>query len=180
MRAFVALPLPEDVLEPVERLQSDLSVGRLVPPENLHVTLAFLGDLEPGVAEEVHEALCEIEAEPVDLTLRGVDVFGDDAPYLVHVGVDPSAALKALRAKVYSAAREVGVELSRKRFRPHVTLARFPKRMPQHELDRLGSFLEAHGAFGLGPVEVTTFGFYRSRLSNEGPQYEELAAYDFD
>lgn len=178
MRAFVALPLPEDVLESVERLQSDLSVGRLVPPENLHVTLAFLGDLEPGVAEEVHEALCEVEAAPVDLTLRGVDVFGADAPYLVHAGVEPTTALKALRAKVYSAVREVGVELSRKRFRPHVTLARFPKRMPQHELDRLGSFLEAHGAFGLGPVEVTAFGFYRSRLSNEGPQYEELARYD--
>jgi 2'-5' RNA ligase len=178
MRAFVALPLPEDVLTTVERLQGDLSVGRLVPPENLHVTLAFLGDLEPGMAEEVHEALCEIEAEPVDLTLRGVDVFGSDAPYLVHAGVEPSATLKALRAKVYSVVREVGLELSRKRFRPHVTLARFPKRMPQHELDRLGSFLEAHGAFGLGPVVVSAFGFYRSRLSNAGPQYEELAAYD--
>ena len=180
MRAFVALALPEEVLEALERLQGDLSVGRLVPRENLHVTLAFLGDLEPGVAGEVHEALCGIEAEPVALTLRGVDVFGADAPYLVHAAVEPSAVLKALHAKVNSAVREVGVELSRKRFRPHVTLARFPRRMLRHELDRLGSFLEAHGAFRLEPARVTAFGLYRSHLSNEGPRYEELARYELE
>jgi 2'-5' RNA ligase len=177
MRAFVAIPLPDEVTEALERLQRDISVGRIVPRENLHVTLAFLGDLEPGMAEELHEALCEIEAEPVELCLRGVDVFGRDAPYLVHAGVAPTAGLKALRAKVHAVAREVGVALSRKRFRPHVTLARFAKRMPQHELDRLGSFLEAHGAFRLDAVEVSDFGLYRSHLSNEGPRYEELARY---
>ena len=178
MRAFVAIPLPDDVSDAVEWLQRDISVGRVVPRENLHVTLAFLGDLEPGVAEELHNALCEIVVEPVELCLRGVDVFGSDAPYLVHAGVEPNAGLTALRGKVHAVAREVGLELSRKRFRPHVTLARFAKRMPQHELDRLGSFLEAHGAFRLDAVEVSAFGLYRSHLSNDGPRYEELARYE--
>jgi len=178
MRAFVAIPLPDDLAEALERLQGDISVGRVVPRENLHVTLAFLGDLEPGVAEELHEALREIEAEPVALCLRGVDVFGGDDPRMVFAGVEPDATLKALRDKVYSAARGIGLELSRKRFRPHVTLSRFARRMPQFELDRLGSFLEAHGAFRVQPVEVAQFGLYRSILSQEGARYEELALYD--
>ncbi|WP_306152709.1 RNA 2',3'-cyclic phosphodiesterase [Roseovarius sp. MMSF_3281] len=174
----MALPLPDDLADALERLQGDISVGRVVPPENLHVTLAFLGDLEPGMAEEVRAALCEVEAPPVILDMRGVDVFGGDDPRMVFAGVEPDPALKALRDKVYAAARGVGLELSRKRFRPHVTLSRFSRRMPQFELDRLGSFLEAHGAFRLEPVEVSQFGLYRSILSQEGPRYEELALYD--
>ena len=178
MRAFVALPLPDDLADALERLQGDISVGRVVPRENLHVTLAFLGDLEPGEAEELHGALCEIEAAPVTLDMRGVDVFGGDDPRMVFAAVEPDAALTALRDKVYSAARGIGLELPRKRFRPHVTLSRFSRRMPQFELDRLGSFLEAHGAFRVAPVEVAQFGLYRSFLSQEGARYEELALYD--
>lgn len=178
MRAFVAIPLPEEVADIVERLQGDLSVGRVVTRENLHLTLAFLGDLEPGLVEEVHGALSEIEAAAVTMDMRGVDVFGADQPRLVFAGVEPNAGLTALRDKVNSAVREVGVELPRKRFRPHVTLARFHRRMPQHELDRLGAFLETHGAFRLELFEVARFGLYRSHLSQDGAWYEELAHYD--
>ena len=180
MRLFAAIDVPPVIRSALTRLQSDLRVGRLVAPENLHVTLAFLDDQSLQTAEILNETLAGISASCFDLRVAGLDVFDRAAPRLVCASVEPSEDLTALRNKVRSAARAAEIDLRRERFRPHVTLARFPRSMPRPDLDKLGAFLEAHGDFRLDPVRIERFGLYRSILGPDGPVYDLLADYPLD
>ena len=180
MRIFVAIDLPPVIRAALSRLQSDLRVGRHVDADNLHVTLAFLDDQSLQTAENLHEALSDLAASGFDMHVSGLDVFDRRAPRLVFADVDKTAPLVALRDKVRSAARMAEIDLRRERFRPHVTLARFNRSLPRHELDKLGAFLEEHGDFRLDPFPVERFGLYRSILGPDGPVYDLLAEYPLD
>lgn len=177
MRLFIALGLPDHARDALEALQADLNVGRDVAPENLHVTLAFLDDQPETMAKAVHERLCEVDLPAFDMRIRGLDVISRKQPRLVCAGVDASEPLTALRRKIRTRVREAGVDLPRQRFRPHVTLARFATTLPRYKLDRLGGFLERHGAMALEPIRADHFTLYQSRLTPDGPRYDPLADY---
>ncbi len=180
MRLFIAIGLPPVIRAALSRLQSDLRVGRHVDPDNLHITLAFLDEQSLQTAELLHEALSDVTVSRFDLRVAGLDVFGRSEPRLVFAGVEKSAPFVALRNKVRIASRTAGIDLRRERFRPHITLARFNRSLPRHELDKLGAFLEEHGDFHLDPFPVEGFGLYRSILEPDGPVYDLLAEYPLD
>ncbi|WP_372887905.1 RNA 2',3'-cyclic phosphodiesterase, partial [Shimia sp.] len=125
MRAFLAIDLPEDLRAQVAALQAGLRAGRPVPEENLHLTLAFLDDQPQAMLVALHEALNALDCPGFDLELAGLDLFGGKRPRLLYLRVKPAPALLALHRSLKEAARRVGMDLPRTRFRPHVTLARF-------------------------------------------------------
>lgn len=176
MRAFVALDLPEEALAPISRLQAGLTVGRAVPEENLHLTLAFLGEIREPQAEAVAEALDGLALPPVTLTLSGLDLFGGDRPTVLFIAAE-GEALQRLHDKVARAVREAGVALPRERFRPHVTVARLPKEMTGRDHRRLGEFLALNGRFSLPPQIAPSVTLYRSHLGHEGAYHEPLATF---
>jgi len=172
MRAFVALDLPEALIAPLTGLQRGLAFGRAVDEENLHLTLAFLGDLPEHRLDDVIEALSLIRAPAPMVALAGLEVFGTALAARAE-----AAGLEGLQAKVMRAAREAGLTLERRRFRPHVTFARLPKRPDVIESRRLGEFLALNGAFKAGPAPALSFSLYRSHLREEGAIYELLASF---
>lgn len=174
MRAFVALDLPEALLDPVSRLQAGLTVGRLVPEENLHLTLAFLGDVEDTRAHDLAEALASQRLPKVTLELGGLDLFGGKRSSALVIGADGDG-LERLHAKVMRTAREVDIDLPRERFRPHVTIARFTGALTPKDQGRLADFLKLNGRFSLDPVACETITLYRSHLRNDGAIHEPLA-----
>jgi len=175
IRAFAAIALPEAVRTDLAILQQGLPVVRAVAPEALHLTLVFLGEVEEPALEEVHHAFRALGAPAFELTLAGVGVFGGDRPRAVWAGIAESAPLRHLQAKVEAAARGAGLELDRRRFVPHVTLARpNPARLDRA---RFEDFMARHAGYrGLG-FAVGDFRLYRSRLGRGGAAYEELARY---
>lgn len=177
MRSFIAIPVPEEDAPALHKVQQALEVGRAVDPENWHVTLAFLGDQPESVLEELHERLSEIAVEAFEMRIAGVDVFGGRSPSVLHARAEASAPLTRLRKKVRAAARATGIDLPRERFRPHVTLARFRRRMTMLETQRIAGVLEAYGDLDAGRHEVGRFALYRSQLGQGGPVYEALAEY---
>ncbi|MGD9917880.1 MAG: RNA 2',3'-cyclic phosphodiesterase [Paenirhodobacter sp.] len=178
MRVFVGIALPERAVEPVVALQTELGVGRRVLEENLHLTLFFAGEITLEQAEEFHEGLAAIAVPRLRLEFAGVELFGaPERPDLVALGLRENAGLRALQAKVAGAARGAGIAAPRKRFHPHLTLARFGPRLGEGEAVRLGRFLEARGDVVLAPVEVEGFAMIRSRLGHGAPRYEVLAEY---
>ncbi|MDF0600647.1 RNA 2',3'-cyclic phosphodiesterase [Psychromarinibacter sp. C21-152] len=177
MRAFVAVDLPFAVQEALETVQERLPVGRPTDPEQFHLTLAFLDDQPGDVLEELHHELERVKLPRFALQMRGLGTFGKHEPRVLWAGVEPEPALKELRGKVRSAARVAGIELSRERFRPHVTLARFDERMEPDELEKLRRFLEIWETFPSPPFEVTEFVLYRSILGKGGAVHEALAEY---
>lgn len=177
MRSFLAIPVPEEQAEALLDVQHALEVGRPVPPENWHVTLAFLGNQTEDVLEHLHDRLADLEAPAFDMRIAGVDIFGGRKPSLLYAGVTRSNALRHLRKKVRQAVRRADIDLPRERFRPHVTLARFRKRLTMLETQRIAGVLEAWGDVEAGILPVAHFTLYRSIAGADGMIYEPLAEY---
>ncbi len=175
MRLFAAIPLPEAVQDRLEVLAQMLPLPRRVASENLHLTLAFLGEVPEAVAEDVHYAFEAVTAPAFDLTIRGAGVFGGDKPRAVYASVLPEPALERLQAKVETAARRSGAEVEARRFVPHVTLARLKPWLV--DVPRLERALVNVAGFTEGPFRVERFALFESVLGHEGAHYEELASY---
>ena len=177
IRAFIGIALPDGHAEALERLQDSLPLGRAAPPENFHLTLAFLGEQPEHLLEEVHYRLEDLRAPAATLEIAGLGTFGKRDASVVFAEVAQDATLRQLREKVRNAVRGAGLDLARERFRPHVTLARIGGRLEPEDLERLRGWLERNAAFRLPPVPVTEITLYRSTLTRSGALHDPLARY---
>ncbi|MDE4097059.1 MULTISPECIES: RNA 2',3'-cyclic phosphodiesterase [Rhodobacterales] len=180
MRSFVGLSLPEEAILALETLQEEIPVGRVVPGDNLHLTLAFLDDQPDFALQLLHEELTRIAAVPLRLRITGLDLFGGRVPRILFAAVAPDPDLSRLRDQVRRAAERAEIDLPRERFRPHITLARFPRQMPEHRAQRLGAFLQAQGDFSLPEMQIDRMALFRSTLTPDGARYEVLADYPLE
>ncbi|SEK55932.1 2'-5' RNA ligase [Roseivivax marinus] len=179
MRAFIALPLPSSDAEVLEAMADRLDVGRAVPSENMHLTLAFLGDVPEAELREVAEALETLAPPAFSFRLSGVQSFGpnETGPSLA-LAVDPvPGALKDLHDRVRSRCHGAGLVLERRRFRPHVTFARLPARLTTEEDNKLAAFLRHEGAMHVDDIPAREVVLYESILTKDGPVYEPLAEF---
>lgn len=174
-RAFVAIPMPEDTAARLAGLVRGLTVGRRVAEDNLHLTLAFLGEVSDEGLAELDEALSGIRAAPVALRFEGLGVFGEDRPRALWAAVAADPALAALQKQVERAARKAGLSPEARRFVPHVTLARMKGR--REDAGPLARFLAERGGGSAPPLRAVAFSLMSSRLRPEGAEYEELARY---
>ncbi|RVV98971.1 RNA 2',3'-cyclic phosphodiesterase [Mesobaculum littorinae] len=175
IRTFAALDLPAATRDRLRMLGEMLPLKRRVPPENLHLTLVFLGELDDPTLESAHDGFDALRHPAFDLRIEGLGLFGGDRPRAVYAGVAPSEALMRLQAGVARAARTAGVALATRRFVPHVTLARWQPRGP--DLVRLEHAMAQMSGFATDPVEVTEFVLYRSDLGGGQARYTELCRY---
>jgi 2'-5' RNA ligase len=178
MRVFLAIDLPEQIRGELERLQEHLPIGRLVPSDNLHLTLSFLGEQSEAVCEDTHEALSEVHAKPFDLRLAGLGTFGKTSPQVIFADVEKCEELIELERKITRRLRSAGVQFQKRRFRPHVTIARLPRILSTYGLARVQNFLASQASFQGSPFQVREFHFYCSTLMPEQARHEVLAIYD--
>lgn len=174
MRVFVALGLPQGVTEQLTGLAGGLPGARWVAVENLHVTLRFIGEVDGAALDEIGAALAAIDAGAFSLSLKGLGKFGSGRHLrAVWAGVDPAEPVAFLAAKVESALVRAGLEPERRKFTPHVTLAR----LKGASEGRVADWMAAHDDLCTAPFEVDHFVLYRSHLTKDGAQYEALADY---
>ncbi len=168
MRLFVALPLPDGLRDRLAEMAGGLDNARWVDPDNMHLTLRFLGDLDGREAADVDAALGAIKAPAFDMALAGLNTFGNGKKVsALWVGVDAPEPLIRLQGKVEKAVQRAGVAPEGRKFRPHVTLARF-KGPPGPKLE---AFLQTYGLFRSDPIHVDRFLLYSSKLTPKGPIY---------
>jgi len=177
IRAFTGIALPGSVITALSAAQAGLPSGRPVAPENFHVTVAFLGEHPEPLIEDIHFALEGIRMATFELSLSGVDLFGNDRPRVLYAAVQPEQELSRLRAKVRRAARDTGVSFPRERYNPHATLARFNSGLTGEMAQEMRDFAARRMSFTAGPFVVSEFLLIRSMLGRTGPVYEQLAAY---
>ncbi len=176
IRAFVGVRLPESLTARLAAVQAGLPVGRPVDPEDMHLTLAFLGEQPEPVLEDLHHLLAEIAARPFEIAIDGLGMFGTP-PRTLHAQVVRNEALNRLAGGVQRAAMAAGVEFKPERFRPHVTIARFAKNRTAAETAALRAFVAERVALRLAPVPVAAMALYRSHLRKDGAVYDILAEY---
>ena len=165
-RLFVAIDIPDTVRESVANICHGVEQARWADMSTFHLTLQFIGDVDSGTAEYAALALSEVQAEPFGLALKGVGFFPPRRDVRVlWVGVDRCPELEALQREVCAALSDAGVEGDRRRFSPHITIARFRRPVPQHAV---APFVAAHGLFASAPFEVSEFHLYSSVLAKGG------------
>ena len=175
-RLFVALPVPEETAEELVALQSGVPDARWVPPENFHVTLCFAGELHGGITRDFEEELGDIAGPRFAVGIAGVGQFSSGKqPRALVALVEKSDRLDWLQQKVSTVARNCGIRLERRKFRPHVTLARFGSSAETGH--HLAQFMASHGTFRAGPWIADHFALYSSRTGRNGSIYTEEAAY---
>jgi 2'-5' RNA ligase len=181
-RTFVAVEVPQGIAEKLERLQRELApeaIGvRWIAPQQLHITLAFLGDVAHRDLSQVCEAVGQavLSYTPFDLTLQGLGAFPTPKkPRNLWVGATgPGAeAMIALQRAVAQAIHRVGYPPDDKRFHPHVTLGRIkPFRSPPLNAEPL---IQRHQSWIGGSFRVAEVITFSSTLTPEGPLYAALA-----
>jgi len=175
MRLFVALDLPWDLRLQLSALAIGLQGARWIPPENYHITLRFIGETPGHKAEDIDLALASLRDRGFSLELAGVGTLEKAGRVTaLWVGIARNPSLDLLRGKIDTALLRAGIPAERRRFLPHVTLARLDDRAAE---PRLASWVQAHNLFRSKPVPVEHFTLFSSQLGKDQAVYTPEVEY---
>lgn len=172
-RLFTAIEIPPDVGLGLSFLRGGLSGARWIDPENYHVTLRFVGDVDDAMARDIMETLGAVRRPSFDLMLEGLDQFGGRKPRSVFAAVRAHAALTELQAEQERLMKRLGLAAEGRNFRPHVTLARLRDASSRQVAD----YLATRGGYRSVAFRVPRFVLYSSRDSVGGGPYLVEAVY---
>ena len=175
-RLFTALLIPDDVADRLVWLAGGLRGARWIERGDLHLTLRFIGDIDGSMADDVARTLDDIRAGPLTIALDGLDAFGGDRPKSVHASVRPSPALLALQAAQERRLQQVGLKPERRKFTPHITLARLKGGDPVE----VAAWLAAAGSLAGAVFEAPAFHLMSARESTGGGPYVPVIDYPLD
>ena len=165
MRSFLAIPATPDLVGFCRALQSGFSGGRPVAAENLHVTLVFLGDTPEEQLAVLHVELERVRHPAFCIRFDGLGMFGNT----IHLAVAKNPSLQDLQTKTLQLARRVGIDVPRRRFRPHITILRGAN--PTLFKGFSGFLPDAPD------MSVDRFALFSSTLTPQGSRYDRLTDY---
>lgn len=168
MRLFIAIELPDHCKRGLGELRAAIPGVRWVPAEQIHLTLAFLGEVDEETSGRLAAALARIQAPPFTLSCTGTGCFPNrHRPRVLWVGVNPDPGLTGLAAMIHDAVLACGIAQEERPFSPHLTLARL--KLPCAR--EVGAFLDLHPGVDLPPFPVTEFILFQSRLTRQGAEH---------
>jgi 2'-5' RNA ligase len=174
IRLFVGLELPEAVRERLYGLGGGVPGARWIAPENMHMTLRFIGNVNDDELADIDEALARVQASAFDLEITGLGEFSRGRrPAQIWAGARPAPPLMDLQRRIEAALVKAGFEPEGRRFTPHVTLARLKGSAP----GRVRSFVAGHNLLGIDPFPVARFTLFSSHLGRKGASYRPEADY---
>ena len=172
-RLFTGLEIPADIAEALSLLRGGLPGARWIDPENYHVTLRFIGDVDDVVAHEVASLLGRVRRDAFELRVEDLTSFGGRKPRAVVATIGPSQAVMELQAEHERLMQRVGLEPEGRKYIPHVTLARLRESSSRQVAD----YLAVRAPFRSSPFQVARFVLFSSRASIGGGPYVVEAAY---
>ncbi|HEY6945909.1 MAG TPA: RNA 2',3'-cyclic phosphodiesterase [Candidatus Acidoferrum sp.] len=182
MRLFVALEIPSEVRQNLVTLLVSLRAvtkePRWVRPENLHVTLKFLGEVAEAKVDAVRSALAVIRSDDaVALEFRGLGFFPNEKqPRVLWAGMEASTNLKTLAGDIEGAMEKLGIPCEKREFSPHLTLARFEHpRLPA----AVRKLIADNQQREFGSLQTKEFHLIQSKLKPSGAEYTTLASFRF-
>ena len=168
IRLFVGLELSSELKEALVIARSGVEGARWQSDAQVHLTLAFIGEVPTGSMRQIEDALSAIEFAPFDLALEHLDMFGTSyQPKTLWTGVAEEAPLHHLHEKILTALERIDVETDRRRYKPHVTLARFPRGIHT----QIEDWVTTNGIVKTPIQRVGYFSLFSSQRSSAGPSY---------
>ncbi|QFU15084.1 RNA 2',3'-cyclic phosphodiesterase [Microvirga thermotolerans] len=173
-RLFTGLEIPPEIGLALAACRGGLPGARWVDPENYHITLRFIGDIDERTAQDVLSVLGEgRRREPLPVTIDGLDTFGGGRPRVVFARASASRDMSELQAEHERLMRRIGLPPDTRRFTPHVTLARLRDASPLDVAD----YFAARAPFPKLTFTAARFVLFSSRGSVGGGPYVVEAAY---
>jgi len=172
-RLFTGLEIPSDVAQSLAVLRGGLPGARWIDPENYHVTLRFIGDVDDAIAREIASMLGRVRRGAFELRLEDLKSFGGRKPRAIVAALGPAQALMELQAEHERLMQRVGLEPEGRKFTPHVSLARLRETSSR----RVADYLALRAPFRSRTFAVSRFVLFSSRASVGGGPYVVEAAY---
>lgn len=166
-RLFFGLEIPEAIKTCLLQVKTQVAGARWQNRGQLHLTLAFLGQVEDQQVAVARDLAKGITQSPFELNVQGLGCFGSpEKPKILWAGVSPENALRELQKNLATALTDNGFTLENPSFKPHITLSRF-----RHPAGSVASLLESYQdtLFGLMPVQG--FVLYESTPGPGGSVY---------
>lgn len=165
IRLFIAIDPPPDIRSYIKDLGRGIPGARPVPEEQIHLTLHFLGEVEGTLFKDIRESLLEVKKDPFSLQISGVGHFPPRGkPRVIWAGVTPTDEIIRLQKRVGKELLACGVALEKRKFSPHITLAR----LHNSPLQRVSEFLSGNSFLKSPPFTVDSFHLFSSQLGRNG------------
>ena len=172
-RIFTGLEIPENVAQTLAMLRGGLPGARWIDPDNYHLTLRFVGDVDDQTAREIASLLGRVRRGPVELRFDALSSFGGRRPRAVIAALAQTQALMDLQAEHERLMQRVGLEPEGRKYTPHVTLARLRDASTRD----VAEYLSARGHFRSLAFPVSRLVLFSARASVGGGPYVVEASY---
>jgi RNA 2',3'-cyclic 3'-phosphodiesterase len=172
-RLFTGVEIPPAIAQSLASLRGGLPGARWIEPENYHMTLRFIGDVDEVIAHEVASLLRRVRRRPFELQVEDLKSFGGRKPRAVVATLGPLHAVAELQAEHERLMQRVGLAPDGRKYTPHVTLARLRDSSSRQVAD----YLAMRAPFRSRPFRVSRFVLFSSRASVGGGPYVVEAAY---
>jgi len=181
MRAFIsvdigALPEIVNILDNLKDTNADL---KIVKPENVHLTLKFLGEIDEKMVDRIAGVMEKSvkEVSPFRIKLRGVGVFPSmDYMRVVWIGIENAEKLGIIVGRLENDLSNLGFKKEKRRFSPHMTIGRV--KSPRNK-EILQNFLKENREKDFGELEVKCIRLKKSVLTPKGPEYSTVKEVPF-
>jgi len=181
MRAFIsvdigALPEIVNILDNLKDTNADL---KIVKPENVHLTLKFLGEIDEKMVDRIAGVMEKSvkEVSPFRIKLRGVGVFPSmDYMRVLWVGLKDAEKLGIIAERLENGLSNLGFKKEKRRFSPHVTIGRVKS---SRNKDELQNFLNENTKKDFGEFDVKCIRLKKSVLTPKGPEYSTVKEVPF-
>ena len=172
-RLFVGLEIPREVGQTLALLRGGLPGARWIDPENYHITLRFIGDIDDVLAREIASLLDGMKRRSFEVRFGALQAFGGRKPRAIVVTIEPVQALLELQAEHERLMQRLGQEPDGRKFTPHLTLARLRDCSSRAVAD----YLSTRGPVFGSSFRVSRFVLFSAKSSVGGGPYVIEADY---
>jgi len=181
IRSFIAFDIEDaGVLKNITKMQKILAgTGadlKFVEPQNIHITLRFLGNITPVMVDRIYEGMCKVQFVPFTVKIHGLGAFPNQRnPRVVWAGIrEGSVQLRGIFEQLEPFLRSLGFAPDTKGFSPHLTIARVRSGRNKAQLAKC---LMENANFEFGVVKANCLKLKKSDLTPKGPIYTTLREY---
>lgn len=165
-RLFIAINLNASSIEQIQNICFGVKNARWVPADQMHLTLRFIGKCDSALFSNIQSILEQVNLPAFSLAAEGVGYFPPRGkPRVLWIGIRPSPELQVLRATIDKCLNKIGIPEERKKFHPHITVARMRDNSPPRTII---PFLTQNSLFKIDAFQVKNFYLYSSVLRQEG------------
>jgi 2'-5' RNA ligase len=178
IRSFLAFDLESDTvlnrLATAQKLLVQTGADlKLVEPQNIHITVRFLGNVTPAMVEKIFEEMKQVQFAPFNVQIKGLGAFPDlRYPRVVWAGITEGAdQLKNVFSQLEPRLRGLGFTPDHKGFSPHLTIARVRSGRNKAQL---AEFVTENANYDFGTIKAECLRLKKSDLTPKGPIYSTL------